>query len=216
MKTKYKKEELELIVKSSYNWSEVCRKLNLSTRGGSQSHIKKVSMFFNIDNTHFTGSKPFNSKPKGLKYPIDDYLSGKRGIASSGLRKRLINEGYKKDECELCGLSTWCSEKIPLELDHINSNHLDNSLKNLQILCPNCHSLKTKKDRENNRKEKAKKKTTKELTELRKSYLISSRKTIRPALEILLDDVSHLGYCGTGRKYGVSDNAIRKWIKSKF
>jgi transposase-like protein len=22
-----------------------------------------------------------------------------------------------------------------------------------------------------------------------------------------------LGYCGTGRKYGVSDNAIRKWKK---
>ena len=36
----------------------------------------------------------------------------------------------------------------------------------------------------------------------------------KPKLEVLLKDVEELGYCGTGRKYGVSDNAIRKWIKS--
>ena len=27
-----------------------------------------------------------------------------------------------------------------LELHHINGNHFDNTLENLQILCPNCHS----------------------------------------------------------------------------
>ena len=26
-------------------------------------------------------------------------------------------------------------------------------------------------------------------------------------------DISELGYCGAGRKYGVCDNAIRKWIR---
>ncbi len=36
----------------------------------------------------------------------------------------------------------------------------------------------------------------------------------RPDLETLLYDIKILGYCGTGRKYGVSDNCIRKWIKS--
>lgn len=35
----------------------------------------------------------------------------------------------------------------------------------------------------------------------------------RPSLEILKNDVKELGYCGTGKKYGVTDNAIRKWIK---
>ena len=29
----------------------------------------------------------------------------------------------------------------------------------------------------------------------------------------LLTDVASLGYVGAGRKYGVSDNAIRKWIR---
>lgn len=35
----------------------------------------------------------------------------------------------------------------------------------------------------------------------------------RPTKEQLLEDIKELGYCGTGRKYKVSDNAIRKWMK---
>lgn len=42
---------------------------------------------------------------------------------------------------------------------------------------------------------------------------INDRKVDRPSYEQLLEEISQLGYCGTGRKYGVSDNAIRKWIK---
>jgi hypothetical protein len=34
----------------------------------------------------------------------------------------------------------------------------------------------------------------------------------RPNLKKLLEDVKEFGYCGTGRKYGVSDVCIRKWI----
>lgn len=36
----------------------------------------------------------------------------------------------------------------------------------------------------------------------------------RPNKEQLLIDINMLGYCGTGRKYGVSDNSIRKWLKT--
>lgn len=39
------------------------------------------------------------------------------------------------------------------------------------------------------------------------------RKVIRPILAQLKQDIINLGYVGTGKKYGVSDNAIRKWIK---
>lgn len=39
------------------------------------------------------------------------------------------------------------------------------------------------------------------------------RKVERPSYNILINDINNLGYKGTSRKYGVSDNAIRKWIK---
>jgi 5-methylcytosine-specific restriction endonuclease McrA len=35
----------------------------------------------------------------------------------------------------------------------------------------------------------------------------------RPSLEQLLKDVEELNYVNTGKKYGVSDNSIRKWIR---
>jgi hypothetical protein len=41
----------------------------------------------------------------------------------------------------------------------------------------------------------------------------SLRKVERPSIEQLMFDIEEFGYCGTGRKYGVSDNAIRKWLR---
>jgi hypothetical protein len=39
------------------------------------------------------------------------------------------------------------------------------------------------------------------------------RKVRRPSQEQLNRDVEALGYAGTGRKYGVSENAVRKWVR---
>jgi len=46
-----------------------------------------------------------------------------------------------------------------------------------------------------------------------KCYRLSTRKADRPSKDVLLNDVKENGYSATGRKYGVSDNAIRKWLK---
>lgn len=43
---------------------------------------------------------------------------------------------------------------------------------------------------------------------------LKNRKVDRPPHDVILEDVQKLGYVGTGKKYGVSDNAIRKWIKN--
>lgn len=39
------------------------------------------------------------------------------------------------------------------------------------------------------------------------------RKTERPEKEVLTKEIEELGYSAVGRKYGVSDNAVRKWLK---
>ncbi len=39
------------------------------------------------------------------------------------------------------------------------------------------------------------------------------RKVERPPYRILKEEIDSLGYVGTGKRYGVSDNAIRKWVK---
>lgn len=68
---------------------------------------------------------------------------GMKGAAatSSHIRKYLFEKNNCK--CELCG---WGEENpythnIPLEIHHIDGNCLNNKEENLQLLCPNCHSL---------------------------------------------------------------------------
>jgi hypothetical protein len=45
-------------------------------------------------------------------------------------------------------------------------------------------------------------------------YRVNSRKVTRPTHEQLLTDKQSMSMVEIGKKYGVSDNAIRKWIKS--
>lgn len=141
MKITYTKELLENAVKDSYSLAETCRKIGLKPVGGNYKTLKKKLDEFNVDHSHFTGQR-WN---KGLKYidktslnPLDEILQENITYSSSLLKKRLIASNLKENKCEECGLGG--DEGIVLELHHINGDHFDNRLENLQILCPNCHS----------------------------------------------------------------------------
>lgn len=43
--------------------------------------------------------------------------------------------------CELCGLDSWRGRPLTLEVHHVDHDRTNNDLANLQLLCPNCHSL---------------------------------------------------------------------------
>jgi uncharacterized protein YydD (DUF2326 family) len=47
----------------------------------------------------------------------------------------------------------------------------------------------------------------------KKCQAIKSRKSKRPDIETLKKEIKEFGYVCVGKLYGVSDNAIRKWIK---
>jgi hypothetical protein len=71
----------------------------------------------------------------------DVILKGKnKGYARRRIKERLINEGYKKHKCEDCGRTKWNGKSIPLELEHVDGNGKNNLIKNLKLLCPNCHA----------------------------------------------------------------------------
>jgi 5-methylcytosine-specific restriction endonuclease McrA len=54
-------------------------------------------------------------------------------------REKIFME--QEGKCKSCGLSTWLGQAITLELEHKNGNHHDNSRENLELLCPNCHTM---------------------------------------------------------------------------
>lgn len=74
------------------------------------------------------------------KSGLEDGRSGLVKV-SSHIRRYLF-EKYN-NQCVRCGWSQVNpkSGKIPLEINHINGDWKDNSESNLELVCPNCHSL---------------------------------------------------------------------------
>lgn len=226
MRNKYTKEILEPIVKDSSAYSEVIRKLGLQQSGGNHSHIRKIVAKEGIDTSHFVGQSWNRGKTFPNKYPIEDYLTGKRYIHSSHLKKRLVKDGLLEEKCYECDLREWRSVPISLELHHIDCNHDNNNLSNLMILCPNCHAMihynmnKDKKSKKLGRKRVMRKSRAsgnlvKDVSG--RNWSIDSRsknrKVDRPSLSTLLAELEESNFTQVAKKYGVSDNAIRKWIK---
>jgi hypothetical protein len=140
MKTKYKKELLEPIIKESKSIAQVLKKLNLKPAGGNYFHIKRIISKFEIDISHFTG-KGWCTEGFNKGRDIEEYLKNNYSISSYHLKNRLIKENILKEECSECGITEWRGKKISLELDHVDGDKFNNNLKNLRLLCPNCHSL---------------------------------------------------------------------------
>jgi predicted amidophosphoribosyltransferase len=123
-------------------------------------------------------------------------------------------------KCNICDLTEiWNGKKISLQLDHINGIYNDNRLHNLRYLCPNCHS-----QTENFAGKKLKNKKTFNCSSCNKKIKgyselcsecvsIKRRKIKRPSKEILEKEIQEYTMVYLGKKYGVSDNAIRKWCK---
>lgn len=57
-----------------------------------------------------------------------------------GIKKTLIALGVP-ERCNVCGVSEWQGQKLPLILDHIDGKATNNKMENLQLLCSNCDSI---------------------------------------------------------------------------
>ena len=99
----------------------------------------------------FTDNSKFCSNVCQKEYEYNSYISEWKKGLKNGLRgkyqvslhiHRYLFEKYNS-RCAVCGWSkvNVFSGKIPLEIEHIDGNYLNNSESNLILLCPNCHSL---------------------------------------------------------------------------
>lgn len=130
----FTKEQIELIVKESKSFREMAIKLGYSPDGGSAIvTMKKVVEEYQIDTSHFLG--------QGWNKDNFDYDRFQNGKAIKTARALDAIVALRTHKCESCGLETWLDKKIPLEVHHLDGNHLNNELENLQLLCPNCHAF---------------------------------------------------------------------------
>jgi 5-methylcytosine-specific restriction endonuclease McrA len=198
------KNEMVLIIKKSKSLKEIIETFGLSTNGSSSyNNIKKKikELELEIPIYHYYGNGKHNIK----KEDVDVFIENSN-YPRQKLKKRIIDNNLIIYTCSECGnKGTHNNKNLILQLDHINGINNDNRIENLRFLCPNCHSQTENYGGKSN------------IGKYNKIKLVIKkqrpRKVERPNFEVLLNDIKILGYCGTGRKYGVSDNAIRKWKK---
>jgi hypothetical protein len=225
---RYEKNFFSKVVKKSTNLSDICRNLGLGTTKGNRDTVKKYIKKYDLDTSHF-----FVMRRNGIvKKKIEEILIENSSYTNtSNLKKRLYDSGLKKRICELCGQDEyWKGKKISLILDHINGINNDNRIKNLRVVCPNCnatldtHGGKNKKNKYKCKKNKSNygKKLnyckcgeiiSNKAKKCKKCDDINQRKVERPSYVQLIKEIENSNYLSVGKKYGVSDNAIRKWVK---
>jgi len=214
-----KKEILENLIKESRTYTETLKKLGLRAAGGNFKTLKNNIEKYKLDVTHFDAANVRKEKLGDyqklfIKKELSECLIENSTYNRCQLKERLYNEGFKEKKCELCGQDeNWNGGKMSLILDHINGVWNDNRIENLRIVCPNCNAtLPTHcgKQKSKYRKDEYRKK----INENKIQYYLSKRKVERPEYQVLIKEIDEIGYSATGRKYGVSDNAIRKWIKT--
>jgi hypothetical protein len=150
------------------------------------------------------------------------------------LKRRLFAAGLKDRSCEMCGQGEWWrGKRMALVLDHVNGISNDNRLENLRVVCPNCATtLETHCGRNLPRERTCPGcKQPFEPKHVRHRYCSQkcwgtvaairyrgsshpeTRKVDRPSYEQLLDDLASMSFLAVGRKYGVSDTSVRKWVR---
>jgi hypothetical protein len=223
--------EVRAAVAASLSFAETLRRLGLGPTGGNWKTLRRYADERGISTAHFD---PYASS-RGIRArtPLAQILVVDSTYSRNHLKKRLYEEGLKQPVCEMCGQGQeWRGRRLSLILDHINGVRNDNRIENLRIVCPNCAAtLETHCGRANRLSMRACARCGDEFQPRRSRQRYcsrecgirasrdsgprpSARKVQRPPHEQLLREIAANGWSATGRKYGVSGNAIRKWVRS--
>lgn len=149
---------------------------------------------------------------------------------SNHVRKYMLKKANNK--CERCG---WGEKNpftnlVPLEIHHKDSDYKNSYEDNLEVLCPNCHSLTENYCSRGNGRADRKKyymtnvcvdcgkpiaNTSIRCSECNNKYKVATHLTQLP---ITKEELKHLirekPFTEVGKMFNISDNGIRRWCKN--
>lgn len=202
--------------------------------GGNHRVLKQWLKRWEVPTSHLdsNASRPM---PRREPKPLETVMVEHSTYSRRTLKQRLFDEGIKQRRCELCGQDeNWRGGRMALILDHVNGEPDDHRLENLRILCPNCAAcLDTHCGRKNRGLPPGPRPCERCGQEFVPKYgrqhfcsrycgsrwdragrpVHHRRKVERPPYEQLIREIEATNYSAVGRKYGVSGNAVRKWVR---
>lgn len=232
-------EEFIKIWNSSMSVKDVCISVHGNYRSKKAKELKIIAYSIGLNEDHMdrNSMKPYLTHD----YILNNYLNmGSNRLGKNVIRK-IKEYNIVGSNCSLCGLGYFYNNNnLMLHLDHINGNRCDNRIENLRLLCPNCHSQtdtwRSKNKKSSNpekfciscrkpigkRSERCKdcstllfiknySRKTNPTKQYRKDGTLIERPDKESLLEILLREKGNL--VKTSHHYGVSDNAVRKWLR---
>jgi hypothetical protein len=231
---RYTEQQVRAAVAESPSLTVALRRLGLRPAGGNHRTLRSLIERYGISTDHFNPNWVLRGPRPRRATPLYEVLVENSHYNRTKLKQRLYDAGLRRRECELCGQGeAWQGRQMSLILDHINGVATDNRIENLRIVCPNCAAtLDTHCGRKNRicREPRSCLRCGRGFIPKYPTHRYCShacgvhskgsheprperRKVERPPYEELIADVASTSFSAVGRKYGVSDNAVRKWIR---
>lgn len=137
---------LKNIIEDAETMTDVLKHFDLCKKGGNYNTLQKIADEIGADLTKIK-TKRMDRRISALqkhwrRIPLNKKLVQHSTYTNMGnLKRALLKVGLLKERCAVCGLGpSWRESPLTLQLDHINGIGNDHRLKNLRLLCPNCHS----------------------------------------------------------------------------
>lgn len=218
------KNELQQLLNESSSFVEVLEKLGLDAYSGNHRTLKQRIKEDSLDVNQLEKKRHERVKQWSIKnkIPLSEIMVENSSYCNTkGLKIKLIRNKILEYSCEKCGnKGMWMEEKLTLQIEHKNGNNKDNRLENLCFLCPNCHSqTKTYAGRNSGAKKNRIcincKGSTKGKGKICLQCVYKNQpKKFSVTKKELENLVKKYPFTTIGKKFGVSDNAVRKRCKS--
>lgn len=217
---KYTQDQLKQIVQQSNSYNEVLKKLGYTSKGSNKETIEQRIKKYNIDISHFNTDLNNGHTTRNEK----NVFINNSTASQTTLRRWYLKGEYTPYVCSICGLEpVWQGKDLTLILDHINGSNHDNRLENLRWVCPNCNQqlqttgFKKMRVEQCNNKRKifycidCRKEISNNATRCQQCYKKQLQATKPITREELKDLIRNEPFTHIGAKFGVTDNAIKKW-----